>query len=428
MFEGVQIVLTAVLMTLGCWLFTRRLPQREGFRWRVALLAAALATCVAAAILAGFSLHPPLSDNRSFFVASAGFLAILALATGAVWWAYGAPLLTAAFCASSAYNLQNLVFSLDRTAHVLGLVPGGNGDVVPMVVLLCVAGTIVYGLSYRLFLRDLTARGLLQIDDRRAMAVIVLAILFNIFFDLTIGDLNVYDEIPHRYLAILSLGHLTICVVLLYGEFELLYNRRLRESVATMQDVIDQSVRQYQTAQATMDAVNARVHVIRHAVARSLVAEGSVDGEALADVVRQISVYDTTVRTGNPTLDAVLSEKSLLCHQRGMALTCIADGHTLDFLPAADVYALVGTTLACAMEVAAAGLDGGSVTLVLKQALGMTSLHVEAVPAGSTAAAHWGAEGLRAARLVAERYGGSLTTDLGDDSAKLDVLLPAPAA
>ncbi len=67
-----------------------------------------------------------------------------------------------------------------------------------------------------------------------------------------------------------------------------------------------------------------------------------VDPAALADVAREVDVYDAAVHTGNEALDTILTEKSLVCQREGITLTCVADGSALDFMAPADIYALFG--------------------------------------------------------------------------------------
>lgn len=56
-------------------------------------------------------------------------------------------------------------------------------------------------------------------------------------------------------------------------------------------------------------------------------------------------IYDGTMHTGNPVLDTVFTEKSLLCEQKGIEWTCMADGEQLAFLDTIDLYILFGAAL-----------------------------------------------------------------------------------
>jgi len=54
--------------------------------------------------------------------------------------------------------------------------------------------------------------------------------------------------------------------------------------------------------------------------------------------------------TGQPVLDTLLTAKSLYCQQYHITMTCVADGHLLDFLETGEICTIVGTALDNATE------------------------------------------------------------------------------
>ena len=149
-----------------------------------------------------------------------------------------------------------------------------------------------------------------------------------------------------------------------------------------------------------------------------------VNRETLVEVAHAVDVYDTAMHTGNEALDIVLTEKGLVCRREGITLTSIADGTSLLFMHAADVYTLVGGLLDHAIEAARAVRDQErrTVSLSVRQAAGMATVHVECFCGGATPdiaenSPVW---------LVTERYGGFMMTSLDDDVLTLDAALPTP--
>lgn len=53
----------------------------------------------------------------------------------------------------------------------------------------------------------------------------------------------------------------------------------------------------------------------------------------------------TVARTGNETLDIVLTDKLLYCEKNNVTITCIADGKSLSFMSEEDIYSLFGNAL-----------------------------------------------------------------------------------
>lgn len=60
--------------------------------------------------------------------------------------------------------------------------------------------------------------------------------------------------------------------------------------------------------------------------------------------------YSAQQHTGNPVLDVILTTKMRACADRGITLTCVADGKLLDGMDAMDVASLFGNVLDNAIE------------------------------------------------------------------------------
>jgi sensor histidine kinase regulating citrate/malate metabolism len=155
-------------------------------------------------------------------------------------------------------------------------------------------------------------------------------------------------------------------------------------------------------------------------------------------------VYDATVRTGNEALDTILTEKRLLCEGEGITLTCMADGHALDFLAPSELYALFGNALDNAIEATRQVPEGGrSISLGVRRVGDMVSIHVENTCVGQASFADGLPQttkltgdgtrdttnhgiGTRSMRALAERYDGIFSAAQRGDVFCLDITLPLP--
>ena len=165
----------------------------------------------------------------------------------------------------------------------------------------------------------------------------------------------------------------------------------------------------------------------------------------LADIAREVSVYDAVVRTGNDALDTILTEKSLVCEREGIALTCIADGSSLGFLTPAELYSLFGNALDNAIEATRQVEDpeGRSISLLVRRTGDMVSIHVENTCAGKAEfedglprTTKRDAQGMRdemnhgigtrSMRALAEHYDGIFSAAQDGDIFCLDIVLPLP--
>lgn len=441
--------LSAAKLAFGVWLFSRRLPRRDVFAPKAC---GVLALAFAATVMSngmGFSLFPPLTDDASFFRAIATFLAVLILAVFFQMTLWDCSAYSAIFCCSMAYMLENMSSAAERFINIY-VGQGGNSaarssvmlpEAFPHLVLYLTVTAIAYGIAYLSLVRKLEKNGLSQIDDARALIVAVTVITVNIVFDLVVKDLGSLGGIPRRYNVALSLIYLMLCSFVMYAEYEIVYVKRLQTEVSTIAQLRASEAERYRISRANVEAINARVHDIRHQLFRTLSSSGTqIDRKTAAALARDIDVFDAAVHTGNDTLDTVLSEKSLRCANRGITLGCIVDGASLLFMQPADLYALFDNALDQSIAAVEELSDPQrrSISLIVKRKGDMVTIHVENYFNGRV---RLGDDGLplsresgytahgratRSMMLAVEPYDGTLMANTQGDEFRLDALIPIP--
>jgi len=421
-----QVAAQLALCAIATYLFARRLPQRDDFALRAGVALAVLSVAYVVVVTLGYTLYPTLTDDLSFAAAVGMFSLVIAAFTGGVRTLWDAPFWTALFCASGGYLVQSIVLGLDRILHITGLVSGGfveSGAVPAMDVLsltACAAVTLVA--LYLAYARDLRRDGLLGVNNPVMFFAVLVTMVVALVLDLAIKDVITYD-MPQRYRVILSVVYLAVCVFILVAEFEVIYNQSLKASMSLMEHTVAEQRRQFELSRETISAVNRRVHDIRRHVA-GILSTDVPSADQLRQVLREVDVYDSAIRTGNAALDVVLTEKSLLCRNRGVTLSCIADGSAVAHLPAPELYALFGNALDLAIESVRALDDPTrrSIALNVRAQLGMALVSVEHHAAGQAAPdSSLALEGLQ---QVVERHDGTLTRTVMDGVMHVDILLP----
>lgn len=435
-------------------------PRREDFGRRALLVALAYA-------LGMLLVYDPIAISQygagllersaSSFAISVGLLcatvpAVLALHKTSVW--------NAIFCVSAGYTCQNLATGLrglvsvvlertqgmptmpDPHLAVEGIVPY-LASVPIYLPLYLLAFALVYALEHALLVRPIRRTGLGDVDNRGMVAVFSLVILAVIAFDVVIKAL-VEQEAPFAEIAALRAVHGAVCVFILFVEYEMLYSRRLEQQMEEARRMLAEQARQYELSRQNIEAINVKCHDIRHQI-RHLAdgqpgaGQAAVDPSVLADIAREVDVYDSTVRTGNDALDTILTEKSLVCHREKVTLTCIADGAALDFMEPAELYAFFGNALDNAIRATCevADPDRRSITLQVRRVGDLVAIHVENYFAGTRdfvdglpqttqedRTSH--GFGTRSMRLICEKYGGTLTFSTKGDAFRVNAMVPVP--
>ena len=418
-----------VRVAFGIAVFAVALKPKEGFAGR---LLAALAVAMAAVLL--ISWQATAMPATPIEAAGAGgyllqFLAFSALLVGSVAvvrFLSDASIWACLFCCSCGYALQNLASGASELIWVLALGTGPEAEpgrrvlFGPYTLLNFIISAILYLAVWYFFVRKSDEEGLAGVSNPAMILMMAVVILMVIGFDLVIKSLSA-DGISVAYVLALRSVHGFICVFTVLMEYELLINSRLAAQRDTARHVLAERQRQYLTSRQTMDAVNMRMHELRHRVFRTLSDAGTELGEETAqELLREVSVYDAVVHTGNEALDTVLSEKRLVCQDKGITLSCIADGAALGFMAGEDIYVLMGAALDEAIAASAAVTDAHrrSISVVCRRAMGTVSVHIEL----------WGQTDFAddAIPLVAKRYGGTLSCATGEGKSRIDLLFEEP--
>lgn len=213
----------------------------------------------------------------------------------------------------------------------------------------------------------------------------------------------------------------------------------LRFRLAKQEALWEQKRQQYETTRESMDLINVKCHDIRKKV-NAMGREAALSSESLKKIHDTINVYDAGVKTGDDALDVVLSQKRLLCSQRGIELDCLADGGALGFMEADDLYFLMANILDNAIE-AVLSLDDPerrSIDLTVRQQGGFAvirednffggELHFDAdgLPHTTKADAANHGFGTRSIRRCVNDYGGEMSMRAKDGVFTLVITLPLP--
>ena len=346
----------------------------------------------------------------------------------------------AVFCSTAGYAMQNIASGL---GEALGLaLAHGTGPLSPATSALVTLSlcAVLYVTLYRLVLRRITRQDLNIMDGGGILVMVGVVIFAIIGFDLLLKT-HVLRALSLPVALCLRAFHALVCLFVFFVEVEMVANRQLRGEVETAERLLAERERQYKLSRENMEAINLKCHDLRHQIRHlSDGGMGVVDRATLADIARDVAVYDSGVCTGNEALDTILTEKSLVCEGRNIMLTCMADGRLLDPLAPADIYSLFGNALDNAIEAVGTMAAEGrrSISLVVRARAGMASIHIENPYDGGADALSF-VDGLpqttkpdkaghgfgtRSMRAIVQRYGGTLTLSANGETFSLDALLP----
>ena len=356
------------------------------------------------------------------------FVLVLVLCMATIIALYRVPFLSALFCATAGYTIQNLATSINVLLQDVMIPSAGRALTQTASQLLSTAVLVVsYAALYLVFVRPVRRDRLELVEDRRMLIAFAACAVAVIWFDVLIKAITA-EGAELALCGALRVVHISFCAFLLYFDYKSLVTSRLETETQVDRHIIAERGRQYEESRRAIDAMNQRMHDVCHAVANVATDLGSTGDPRVDALITQIlddvRHYDAVIKTGNDSLDTVITEKSLVCGQEGITLSPIADGSALAFLQPAETYTLIGGLIDAAVaEVRRYGGSEKDISLTVRRRQDMALVSLE----------HFAATGVevrleRGTRLIVERYDGSISSRVESGIRTVSVVLPIPSA
>lgn len=176
-------------------------------------------------------------------------------------------------------------------------------------------------------------------------AILIFLIIEMISYAPVMRGLHNYNE-DWKFLYLSQL----MCLVILYLQNELFKKSEMKQELAAINMLWKNEQHRYQLSKENIALINQKCHDLKHQV-RALKQVRQEEFDAyLKEIEENISVYEAIVKTGNNVFDTILTEKSLYCKDRGIQVSCVADGSQMDFIGTVDLYAILGNAMDNAIE------------------------------------------------------------------------------
>ena len=160
--------------------------------------------------------------------------------------------------------------------------------------------------------------------------------------------IDVYEPGENKWLII----YLTQVLLgaILYLQSEMFKKSAMRQELEVMNMLWKKEQEQYELSKENIALINQKCHDLKHQI-RAIRSMNREEIDAyLNEMEDSVEIYESIVKTGNEVLDTILTEKSLYCKERGITVSCVADGSQMGFINTIDLYAILGNALDNAIE------------------------------------------------------------------------------
>lgn len=396
---------------------------------------------------------PPRMDQRVIWGVEAGWAVLLGAflqATGEVplaWWipcmamailsmllflwvTRSITLLEAGYVCARAFILAELAASVEWQLHCVLWPQRGGAEPLSLLLLAAVYGGIFAAMLFVENRRPGPA-GKMKITPAGTFVAVVMALTAFAVSNLSFANGSEANMNMFYIRTLVDLAGVLILTV----QHEQLREAALHSELAELDGVLHRQYEQYKQSKENIRLINRRYHELKMQIAAIRAERDHAKQDvALAAMESGIRQYEAENKTGNPVLDTLLTAKSLYCQQHYITMTCVADGHLLDFLETGEICTIVGTALDNATEsvetepdhekrlirVAVYAQNGFVMLRFENYCAQEVELGADGLPRRNT---HGGSD-LRGVRAAAEKRGGTMTLHWENEWFTLRVLLP----
>lgn len=404
-------------------LFAYTFPKRNNYPLRVA------AGFVLGAVIAYFV---PFVRVGNFWFGWAYsvvmFSSLLVLALGSVAVCVKDDFTGYLFCAVEGYALHHLTATIDGMLSPV-LFGDNAGFMNPMYcVYHLVLVLVIYVVYISYYAKNFKTTRI--VSNQRAIHLATLVVLLNIAVSSLATLSDAVDALP---ISIKDIYNFVTCCLVLFLLHSVLKQENLEREVEIINELYKENIRQYEISKATM----ASLHDLKHCI--NSVMDGKIDlsEREKQDINDKIFIFDSMTKTGNDTLDIILTQKMMQCHQYGIEFDCIADAKSLSFMDTYDIFSLFGNALSNAIEAVCREKEGETrlISLVVKTSGAYLSIHLENTFSGKIIMTDGLPEtikddrfshgfGVKSMYSIADKYDGALSITVEGELFILDMLFP----
>ena len=326
------------------------------------------------------------------------------------------------------YSILNIIVSLDAYLYITFKQFGYPIGLVVQTII-C-GGTLVA--CYFLFAKRIVR--LTPPPDRGTGLYIALCLSHLIVSLLNaLGNILTSDDTAIQLFVRIVLMICSICIIILY--VKMLETRSAKYDFEIVNNLNINEHQHFLKLKQDMELVSIKCHDIKHFIN----AAGTREGIDLSELGDAVSIYDTTIKTGNDVIDTLLAERKLYCSAHNITLTVLADAEKLDYIGATDICALFGNMLENAVEATGKVSDparrvininirpvSGQMFICVENSFDDKPKIIDGMPSTSKEDKTHHGYGLKSIKIITEKYDGVFSYNIEDGIFRVSVLLPLP--
>ena len=330
---------------------------------------------------------------------------------------YGTSAYAMQHCARKLADILNYAFSFRDMARIMTII---------------ITCAILYVLFYFILVRRLRHSENLGIKDIYTIAVSIITIVVVYVLSVFVNQEGESTNYSGKIYAIIC------CVLLLALQFGLFEHGKKEREKFEIEKMLHNEQELHRISGENIDLINIKCHDLKRQISaiRKLTDEEQRES-SLREIEKAVLIYDGIAKTGNDTVDLVVSEKSLLCEKHDIKFSYIVDAKDLDTISELDLYSLLGNALDNAIEEVVKIPDPEKRIISLNISINgqLIYIHVEnyteskitfknGLPETTKEDKRYHGYGVKSMKYIANKYKGHLKIHVDDNTFNLDMIIP----
>ena len=165
-----------------------------------------------------------------------------------------------------------------------------------------------------------------------------------------------WDDVNNRLLydgttrGVLAATLIVFCIIfdtLVVGGFRVMEHR---QETMIIKATLQSKVRQQEMMEKNINFINMKCHDLRKELRRLKDKKGNLTDEDFCLLEESLNFYDSSIKTGNINIDALIQDKLIYCNSIGIEFTALVDGEAFKEIDPSDVYFLLVNIIDNAIE------------------------------------------------------------------------------
>lgn len=338
------------------------------------------------------------------------------------------------FCGVSAYAMQHIAYRINIIIRYFFGTAGINNAWIDVTYFTVLALAFVCG--YFAFRKKCRSQREFETHNKELILISFVLISVTVILSVIGGRyIRLLTEGDNALTVLFSTFSVVACVILLMNLFSNVQKKRDERELQMIHNLWKSDRKQYELAKQTVDILNIKFHDLKYQLGAAVQSSS-----ALAEVNQSLDIYNSLHKTGNETLDVVLTEKSLTCLRLNIQLACIADGRLISQMNAVDIYSLFGNAIDNAIE-CLKGVEETEkkvININVEKMGGMARIQIQnyspnspvmenGLPMTTKRDKDNHGYGLKSIRYIVKKYMGNMMVNVAGNIFSLTIALPEPA-